>query len=72
MADERIYQTDDGQSFFRVRGNQNIGPFSTEAQAREKLCKRVVTWVDRTSMPTPWLRAWRRTRSFRHPATPQS
>ena len=44
MANDRIYQNDDGEWFFRVRGNHDVGPFPTEAQAVEKLEKHVAQW----------------------------
>jgi hypothetical protein len=46
MATERIYQGEDAQWYFNVRGNQTMGPFTSHSEAESALdahvgaCKR--------------------------------
>ncbi|MCR9260003.1 MAG: hypothetical protein NXH95_09790 [Pseudomonadaceae bacterium] len=50
---ERIYQTDDGQWYYRARGHQDAGPFPNEEAAATALRKQVSSWRGhRTSRKT--------------------
>ena len=33
MSSSRIFQADDGQWYFKVRGNQNMGPYPSHSDA---------------------------------------
>ena len=71
MANDRIFQSDDGKWYFRVRGNQDVGPFETEAQAAANLEERIANWTGRTSPTLSWPRSWHPARIFRRSAPRQ-
>ncbi len=70
--DERIYQTDEGQWYYRARGHQDAGPFPNEEAAEAALRKQVRNWrgrgTPRKSSPgnLTTLRFFRRS-ATRHP-----
>ncbi|XOV84039.1 MAG: DUF6316 family protein [bacterium] len=67
--DERIYQTEDGQWYYRVRGHQDAGPFPSEEAAATELRKQIRSWRGRTAPRKVWPRNLPTSRFFRRSAT---
>lgn len=68
---DRIYQSDDGQWYYRIRGNQIVGPFESRAEAQDKLSRQVRLWTGRAGPLGSWPRQWH-PRFFRRSATRQT
>lgn len=71
MDTQRIYQGEDAQWYFNVRGNQSMGPFDTYRGAESALQKHVSSCNRRLGVPQlmPKLLAPLKTR--RQPGTPR-
>lgn len=68
MQTNRIFQGDDQQWYFHVRGNQAVGPFGSSKDAEMGLGEHVKTCQRRvdTSVPSfPWPRGWTPSRLLR-------
>jgi hypothetical protein len=69
MATDRIFQGEDQQWYFNVRGNQAVGPFATSQLAAEALIRHVRTCKRRTELAVPWPRDWSPARLLRRSAS---
>ncbi len=73
---ERIYQEDagqdEGQWYYRTRGNKAVGPFDNKPAAEKALKKQIRSWAGRVSPKPVWPRTWHPIRLFRRSATRQS
>lgn len=67
--DERIYQADDGQWYYRARGHQDAGPFESQEQALTALRKQIRDWRGRANPRATWPRTLQPTRFLRRSAT---
>lgn len=67
----RIYQGDDGQWYYRVRGNHSIGPFDASTDAERALNQQLRSWVKRGPL-NALQRTWHPARLLRRSATRQS
>jgi hypothetical protein len=65
---DRIYQDDNRNWFFHVRGNQIVGPFVTYEHAEKALSKHVATCRHRSSGRFLWPRSLLPGRLFRKAA----
>ena len=45
---DRIYQGEDELWYYRVRGNQSVGPFNSFGDAQTKLSKQMKSWTGRS------------------------
>lgn len=54
MSTDRIFQGEDQQWYFNVRGNQAVGPFASFADADDALKRHVHTCVRRTQAVALW------------------
>ena len=68
---DRIFQGDDDQWYYRVRGNKAIGPFATRGDAEHKLNKQLSHWGAGNGPLASWPRNWQPGRVFRRSATRQ-
>ena len=68
----RIYQGQDSQWYYRVRGNQAVGPFETYNDAQRKLDKQMKAWTGRGGPLSTWPRSWQPARMLRRSATRQT
>lgn len=68
METNRIFQGDDAQWYFHVRGNQAVGPFTSAQDAGAALGEHVKTCKRRTDFTVPWPRGWAPTRLLRRAA----
>lgn len=55
---DRIFQGEDQQWYFNVRGNQAAGPFPSRGEAGAALTAHVRICQRRTDVTLPWLRDW--------------
>lgn len=69
MTTDRIFQGEDQQWYFNVRGNQAVGPFASVQDAGDALRKHVKTCKRRTDFTLPWPRDWSPSRLLRRPAS---
>ncbi|NKC00672.1 MAG: hypothetical protein GKR90_19565 [Pseudomonadales bacterium] len=69
---DRIYQGEDNQWYYRVRGNQAIGPFESHSEAQSKLSRQLKTWTGRSGPAAVWPRDWHPGRILRRSATRQT
>ena len=69
---DRIYQGHDGLWYYRVRGNQSVGPFDSYVDAQTKLQKQMRSWVGRGGPIAVLPRSWQPARIFRRSATRQT
>lgn len=65
MNNDRIFEGEDQQWYFNVRGNQAVGPFASQTQAAEALARHVKTCRRRTEFVLPWPRDWNPARLLR-------
>mgnify|MGYP006204545787 CR=1 FL=1 len=65
MMSNRIFQGEDDQWYFHVRGNQAVGPFASAQDAGSALAEHVNTCKRRTDFQVPWPRHWTRARLLR-------
>lgn len=65
MTTNRIFQGEDQQWYFHMRGNQAAGPFESYQEAGAALTRHVKTCKRRTDFSIPWPRAWTPTRLLR-------
>ncbi len=68
MTSERIYQADDENWFFAIRGSQSMGPFISYVDAEHALDLHVQTCQHRISGTFHWPRSWHHLRSLRRSA----
>jgi hypothetical protein len=68
-VDERIYQTQDGQWYYRARGHQDAGPFPSEESAVTALRKQIRSWRGRSAPRKTPLSDLPTSRFFRRSAT---
>jgi len=54
MSTDRIFQGEDQQWYFNVRGNQAVGPFGSFAEADDALKRHVHACVRRTQGGIGW------------------
>ena len=66
---DRIFRGDDDAWYYRARGNTQIGPFSSYADAERALQKRIRSWAGRTKPRTKWHHEWRPAKMLRRSAT---
>jgi hypothetical protein len=69
MATDRIFQGEDQQWYFNVRGNQAAGPFPSSQHAAEALARHVRTCKRRIELSVPWPRDWSPARLLRRSAS---
>ena len=69
---DRIYQGEDELWYFRVRGNQSVGPFDNFGDAQAKLNKQMKSWTGRSGPVAALPRNWQPARIFRRSATRQT
>ena len=69
---DRIYQGNDARWYYRVRGNQVVGPFDTYNDAQSKLNKQMNHWTGRSGPIAVWPRHWQPARLLRRSATRQT
>ena len=67
ITSSRIFQGEDQQWYFHVRGNQAVGPFPSPQEAGTSLAEHVRTCQRRTDS-MPWLRQLTPGRLLRRPA----
>ncbi len=65
MTTERIFQGEDQQWYFNVRGNQAAGPFPSFKDAADALARHVKVCKRRTDFTLPWPREWTPSRLLR-------
>jgi len=65
MTTNRIFQGEDGEWYFHMRGNQAAGPFASFQEAGAALNRHVKTCKRRTDFNIPWPRAWTPARLLR-------
>lgn len=65
MTTDRIFQGEDAQWYFNVRGNQAVGPFATFADAGNALDAHVKACKRRTDLTLAWPREWNPVRLLR-------
>jgi hypothetical protein len=65
ITTNRIFQGEDEQWYFHVRGNQAAGPFASVNDAGSALAKHVSTCKRRTDFVVPWPRGWTPSRLLR-------
>jgi hypothetical protein len=65
MTTNRIFQGEDQQWYFHVRGNQAVGPFLSFNDAGDALGKHVSNCKRRTDELIPWPRDWTPARLLR-------
>lgn len=70
MTTDRIFQGEDQQWYFNVRGNQAVGPFASAQLASDALTRHVRTCQRRIEFAVPWPREWRPSRLLRRAASP--
>lgn len=69
---DRIFQGEDQQWYFNVRGNQAVGPFASLSDAGDALRTHVRSCQRRMDITLPWPQEWnparllRRTSAARH------
>jgi hypothetical protein len=68
-SDNRIFQGEDQQWYFNVRGNQAIGPFASMHDAGDALSTHVKTCKRRTDFTVPWPQEWNPARLLRRTAS---
>ena len=68
---DRIFQADDGQWYYRVRSNQDAGPFASRAVAQRKLDKQMRMWTGFGPLAN-WKRALQSNKVMRRSATRQT
>lgn len=68
---DRIYQGEDQQWYFNVRGNQAVGPFASQHEAGAALRAHVKTCKRRTDFTLPWLQDWNPAKLLRRAAAPR-
>ncbi len=66
---DRIFQGEDQQWYFNVRGNQAVGPFPSRGDAGDALTAHVRVCQRRTDAISPWPRDWSPARLLRRSAT---
>ncbi len=71
MTTNRIFQGEDQQWYFHVRGNQAAGPFASQQEAGSALNQHVRACQRRTEFALPWPRAWTPTRLLRRAGSTQ-
>lgn len=69
MTTNRIFQGEDQQWYFHVRGNQAVGPFPSHLDAGTALGEHVRVCKRRTDLTIPWPREWTPTRLLRRAAS---
>ena len=69
MSSNRIFQGEDQQFYFHVRGNQAVGPFASTQDAGRALAKHVKSCQRRTDFTVPWPRDWNPSRLLRRTAS---
>jgi hypothetical protein len=69
MATDRIFQGEDQQWYFNVRGNQAAGPYPSSQHAAEALARHVKVCKRRAEFTVSWPRDWRPTRLLRRSAS---
>ncbi len=69
---DRIYQGEDEQWYYRVRGNAAVGPFNNRMDAERKLGKQLRSWGGNAGPLASWPRGWHPARVFRRSATRQT
>ena len=69
MQTDRIFQGEDQQWYFNVRGNQAVGPFASLQDADDALSRHVTTCKRRTELTSPWPRDWNPVRLLRRAAS---
>lgn len=62
---DRIFQGEDQQWYFSVRGNQAVGPFACVNDAGDALNRHVRTCKRRTDSALPWPAEWNPARLLR-------
>jgi hypothetical protein len=65
MKTDRIFQGEDQQWYFNVRGNQAVGPFESLQSASDALARHVKACKRRTEFVLPWPRDWSPARLLR-------
>jgi len=65
MSRDRLYQLDDEQWYFNVRGNQAVGPFATQHEANQALSSHVNACRRRLESGFFWPRALNPSRLLR-------
>ncbi len=68
MTTDRVYQGDDNQWYFNIRGNQPLGPFETYHLAEKALHDHVSRHSARVSSRIRWPRVLKPTRILRRSA----
>ncbi|MFW6092919.1 MAG: hypothetical protein ACODAC_03020 [Pseudomonadota bacterium] len=72
MKTERIFQGEDQQWYFNVRGNQAVGPFASFGDAADALSEHVRTCKRRIDFAFAWPRGLSPTRLLRRaPSAPR-
>ena len=56
MSSERIIQREDGRWYFRIRGNTNMGPYSSHREASESMNRYVTSCRRQAEMTFTWPR----------------
>lgn len=71
ITSNRIFQGDDTQWYFHMRGNQAAGPFATAQEAESALSAHVRACKRRMDFSVPWPRQWTPTRLLRAVSAPR-
>jgi hypothetical protein len=66
---DRIFQGEDQQWYFNVRGNQAVGPFASLSDAGDALSAHVRTCKRRVDFTVPWPQEWNPARLLRRAAS---
>lgn len=72
MANERIYQGENQQWYYRVRGNHEVGPFATHSLADAALKRQMKGWRGMAGPKIQWPRSLQPGRLFRRSVSRQS
>ena len=69
MNTDRIYQGENDQWYFNIRGSQAMGPYETYLEADRELTKHVSHYRSRTTLKVHWPRMLHPSRLLRRSAT---
>lgn len=69
---DRIYQGEDDSWYYRVRGNDKVGPFDSAIETQQALNRQLALWHGRTGPSAVWPQDWNPARFLRRSVTRQT